>query len=165
MGCGHLIAKRAVAIVCIGYLILASVYERVSAMYGRFQSSSSLQDSEDVESARDSSTSEPTAIARVVPKLPPVMSDALESPCGGLQGLAWYWAAFVCDDWGNVANELLEPTPEGLSPTQGRKISLQNLVYSCAYGAIDVRIEAPKAPEPYSNSTRKRSTKHKKRRK
>lgn len=108
----------------------------------------------------------PTEVARRKEKLPPVMSEALDTPRGGLQGLAWFWTAFVCDEWGTVANDLLVPTQQGLKRSQGSKIALQNLAYSCAYGVVDVRIEAPKAPDPSkpsTSSTRKRPTKHKKR--
>ena len=28
-------------------------------------------------------------------RLPPLMSDALDTPRGGLQGLAWFWACLL----------------------------------------------------------------------
>ena len=104
-------------------------------------------------------------VVRRAYRLPPLMSDALDTPRGGLQGLAWFWAAFVCDEWGNVANDLLEPTQQGLARRQGRKLGVHNLVCSCTYGVVDVRIQPPQpeAPPPQPTSTRKRGTKHKRR--
>jgi hypothetical protein len=92
-------------------------------------------------------------VARV--RLPPVMSDALDSPVGGLQGLAWFLSALVCDEWGTVASTLLEPTQDGLKELAGRQVALKHLVYSCTSGVVTVDIASRKKRSDTTNKKKR----------
>eukprot|EP00892_Ulva_mutabilis_P002616 jgi/Ulvmu1/12355/UM009_0001.1 len=90
----------------------------------------------------------PETVPRAVVRSLPVLSDALSTPVGGMQGLAWFLSSFVCDEWGQLANELFDTSSKGsLQQIPGRVAKQQIMTVDCSRGVITVQLKR-KTPVP-----------------
>lgn len=59
----------------------------------------------------------------------PLLSDPLDPPSGAIQGLVWFFTAFYRDEWGNVANEMLEAVNGQLQRVRQKHLQRGSLAY------------------------------------
>ena len=72
-------------------------------------------------------------------RLQPLLGDALDPPTGEVQGLAWFFAAFHRDEWGNVANELLEAVQGQLQRVRQKHLRSSAVAYDRPPNPFGVR--------------------------
>lgn len=66
---------------------------------------------------------------KVVVRVPrqPVISDALDPPLGGIQGLRWFFETFKQDEWGNLGHDVLEAVQGQLRRARRRRVKASDL--------------------------------------
>lgn len=114
-----------------------------------------VQDGDQDAALQDNDTDAPTTSAapgsstgfRKIVRVPrqPLLSDPLSPPTGPVQGLSWFFDSFFRDEWGHVANVILDAVHGQLVRAKQRVVASTALQHDSPPDPLSVRLRRRRA--------------------